>query len=205
MTARRSFRWRRLLPGASRIAARLFAFNLLLLFLPIAAILYLDVYEARLLESQERGMSQQGRILAVALADLPSLDELSAARVLGRLGERGEARFRIYDARAALLADSNRITFEREQTPARPYATPAPDDVRERVLYRLGAWIARVRASAADRARRILTRPRETNRVSDANDVPYEVGAALRGRYGAATRQTPGQRSLTLSSAVPGK
>jgi len=74
-------------------------------------------------------MSQQGRILAVALADLPSLDELSAARVLGRLGERGEARFRIYDARAALLADSNRITFEREQTPARPYATPAPDDV----------------------------------------------------------------------------
>jgi two-component system sensor histidine kinase ChvG len=203
MTTRRSFRWRRLLPGASRIAARLFAFNLLLLFLPIAAILYLDVYETRLLESQERGMSQQGRILAIALADLPSLDELSAARVLGRLGERGEARFRIYDARAALLADSNRITFEGEQTPARPYATPAPEDVRARVLYRLGAWIARVRASAADRAGRILSRPRETTRASEATDVPHEVGAALRGRYGAATRQTPGQRSLTLSTAVP--
>ena len=203
MTIRRSSRWRRPLPGTSRIAARLFAFNLLLLFLPIAAILYLDVYETRLLEFQERGMSQQGRILAVALAGLPSLDELSAARLLVRLEERGEARFRIYDARAALLADSNRITFEREQTPARPYATPPPEDVRSRVLYRLGAWIARLRASAADRARRILTRRHQTIRTAEASDVPYEVGVALRGRYGATTRQTPGQRSLTLSTAVP--
>ena len=88
MTSRRSVRWGRLLHGASRIAARLFAFNLLLLFLPIAAILYLDVYETRLLEFQERGMSQQGRLLAVALADSPSLDALYAAQVLARLGER---------------------------------------------------------------------------------------------------------------------
>ena len=33
--------------------------------------------------------------------------------------------------------------------------------------------------------------------------MPSEVRAALRGRYGAATRPTPGQRSLTLSVAVP--
>ncbi len=198
MTTRRSSRWRRLLTGISRIAARLFAFNFLLLFLPIAAILYLDVYETRLLEFQERGMSQQGRILAAALADSPSLDEPSAARVLGRLGERGEARFRIYDARAALLADSNRITFER-----RPYPAPPPEDVRARVLYRLGAWIVRARASGVAWARRIMTLRHETIRTAEASGVPHEVGVALRGRYGAATRQTPGQRSLTLSIAVP--
>ena len=203
MSTRRSSGWRRLLPGTSRIAARLFAFNLLLLFLPIAAILYLDVYEARLLEFQERGMSQEGRILAAALADSPSLDELSAARALGRLGERGEARFRIYDARAALLADSNRITFEREHTPARPYTAPPPEDVRARVLYRLGALIVRARAGAVGWARRILTLRHETIRTAEASGVPYEVGVALRGRYGAATRQTPGQRSLTMSTAVP--
>ena len=44
------------------IALRLFAFNLLLLFLPIAAILYLDVYEEALLSSQERSMVQQARL-----------------------------------------------------------------------------------------------------------------------------------------------
>ena len=48
---------------------RLLAFNLLLVFLPVAGILYLDVYETRLLEVQERGMVQQGRLVAAALGD----------------------------------------------------------------------------------------------------------------------------------------
>jgi two-component system, OmpR family, sensor histidine kinase ChvG len=203
MTTRRPSRWQRALHGTSRIAPRLFAFNLLVLFLPIAAILYLDVYETRLLESQERAMTSQGRILAAALADAQTFDAPTAARVLGRLGERGEARFRVYDAGSALLADSNRITFEREQATTRPYAALSPDDVRGRVLYRLGAWIAGARTSAVDWARRLLTPRHETTRSVEATGVPYEVGVALRGRYGAATRQTPGQRSLTLSSAVP--
>lgn len=203
MTTRRPSRWRRALPGTSRIAARLLAFNLLVLFLPIAAILYLDVYETRLLESQERAMTLQGRILAAALADAHTFDAPSAARVLGRLGERSETRFRVYDARSALLADSSRITFEKEQATTRPYAAPPPEDVRGRVLYRLGAWIVRARTGAVDWVRRILTPGHEMTRSADASGVPSEVGVALRGRYGAATRQTPGQRSLTLSNAVP--
>ena len=44
----------------SRIASRLLAFDLLLLFLPIAGVLYLDVYEARLLEAQERSDDSAG-------------------------------------------------------------------------------------------------------------------------------------------------
>ena len=203
MTTLRPSRWRRALPGTSRIAARLLAFNLLVLFLPIAAILYLDVYETRLLESQERAMTLQGRILAAALGDAQTFDAPNAARVLGRLGERSETRFRVYDARAALLADSSRITFEKEQATTRPYAAPPPEDVRGRVLYRLGAWIVRARTSAVDWVRRILTPGHETTRSADPSGVPSEVGVALRGRYGAATRQTPGQRSLTLSNAVP--
>ena len=53
----------------SRIGRRLLAFNLLLVFLPVAGILYLDVYETRLLDVQERGMVQQGRLVAAALGD----------------------------------------------------------------------------------------------------------------------------------------
>lgn len=83
------------------------------------------------------------------------------------------------------------------------YAAPPPGDVRGRVLYRLGAWIARARTSAVGWARRILTPGHETTPSAETSGIPYEVGVALRGRYGAATRQTPGQRSLTLSSAVP--
>ena len=203
MTPPRPSRWRRAMPGASRIAARLFAFNLLLLFLPIAAILYLDVYETRLLESQERGMVQEGRILAAGLADAPSFDATTVARGLAQLGERGEARFRVYDAGPALIADTNRITFEREQTAVRPYSVPPPEDVRGRALYRLGAWIVRARGRAIDWARRILVPRHDTTRSAEASGIPYEVRTALRGRYGAATRQTPGQRSLTLSAAVP--
>ena len=37
----------------SRIGVRLLAFNLLLVFLPAAGILYLDVYETRLLEAHQ--------------------------------------------------------------------------------------------------------------------------------------------------------
>jgi len=48
----------------SRIGLRLFAFNLLVLFVPVAGILYLDVYESRLLQTQERGMVQQARTVA---------------------------------------------------------------------------------------------------------------------------------------------
>ena len=69
----------------SRIAARLLAFNLLVLFLPVAAILYLDVYETRLLESQERSMNQQARIIAAALARDGVVDSASATDLLTRL------------------------------------------------------------------------------------------------------------------------
>ena len=51
------------------ISLRLLLFNILLVFLPIAAVLYLDVYEEKLLLSQEKSMVQQGRLLSAALSN----------------------------------------------------------------------------------------------------------------------------------------
>jgi two-component system sensor histidine kinase ChvG len=189
--------WNRAL---SRIALRLLAFNLLVLFLPVAAILYLDVYEARLLDSQERNMDQQARIIAAALAHNGSIDSASATDLLARLEARSDSRLRIYDRDGTLLADSNRIRYAGE--PATPSTYPAASTgVRERALYRLGAWIARLRTLVGELSRTSPTG--ESAATPEPSGVPSEVRTALRGRYGAATRPTRGQRSLTLSVAIP--
>lgn len=193
----------------SRIGRRLLAFNLLLVFLPIAGILYLDVYESRLLEVQERGMVQQGRLVAAALGDHEQVLPEEAAAILSRLGRRGDARLRIYDAKGLLLADSVRAPDL--AIPERPLDPAASDyaqasGIRERLLYRVGAWLVSVRRAAGSAARTILSSVRGTSKtVDEPREVTPgpEVRSALEGRYGTEVRQTPGQRSLTLYSAVP--
>ena len=59
----------------SRIWIRLLAFNVLLIFLPAAAVLTLRTYEQKLLKQQEDSMVQQGRVLAAALGGRGSLDK----------------------------------------------------------------------------------------------------------------------------------
>jgi len=197
----------RRLPKPSRIGVRLLAFNLLLLFLPIAGILYLDVYESRLLEAQERGMIQQGRIIAAALSDRERLDPAAARDLLGRLSQRGDARYRIYDAGGAAVADTNSIRLAGEAAGTRAVSAfyPANSGIRARLLYRIGAWVVRGRATASGLLRRLLRVDRgEAPKANPSADAtPIEVLSALAGRYGATTRPTPGQRSLTLNSAVP--
>ena len=53
-------------------------------------------------------MVQQGRVLAAALADAAVLDADSVGRLFARLEPRGDARYRVYDSRGALLGDSAR-------------------------------------------------------------------------------------------------
>ncbi|MFL6197838.1 MAG: histidine kinase, partial [Thermoanaerobaculia bacterium] len=77
------------------ISIRLLLFNVLLVFLPAAGFLYLDVYERELLEAQERAMVQQGRHLAAALSERGELDRKLAGGLLDRLDRRTEARLRI--------------------------------------------------------------------------------------------------------------
>ncbi len=193
----------------SRIGLRLLAFNLLVVFLPIAGIFYLDVYEDELLQSQERSMVQQGRLVAAALgtrADGFVAEE--AVELLARLERRGDARVRVYDRLGALVGDSVRSPDPAER-PA--YEGGSQYDVmtkgvRQRPLYRVGAWLAGVRRWARTVSRAVLvpsgTTPRSTG-IDHATSPTPEVRDALNGKYGAGTRPTPGQRSLTLHSAVP--
>ena len=188
----------------SRIGLRLLLFNLLLVFLPVAGVLYLDVYERELLQTQERGMVQQARLLASALGGGGAVSREEAVAMLERLGRRGESRLRAYDSAGVLLADSATLTAD-SLPPRRPdeYERAEPD-VRRRILYRVGAWLARARGALDRIARTVLTpEPDSAHPVGRTAQPPAEVRAALRGRYGAATRPTPGQRSMTLNSAVP--
>ncbi|HTV01672.1 MAG TPA: stimulus-sensing domain-containing protein [Luteitalea sp.] len=187
----------------SRIGLRLLLFNVLAAIMPVAGILYLDVYEQELLLAQERGMVQQARIVAAALATAPvagaALDADAARRLLARVTP-GDARIRVYDVNATLVADSARLSPRGEATPA-----PSYDQVgvgtRDEWLYRLGSWLAQWRRRAADLLRPRMTVPDGAVPVP-ASGLP-EVRTALGGRFGAATRPTPGQRSLTLTVALP--
>jgi two-component system sensor histidine kinase ChvG len=195
-------RWARF---ASRIAVRLLAVNALVLFLPIAALVYFDRYELRLLELQEQDMAQQGRVLAAALAGSAVLDPGESMAVLGRLERQTTARLRVVDRFGEVLADTaafgpRRAADLAEQASGSATNT-APDASR---LYRLGAapfrWIRR-----AIEPDLMPAGEAEANAQGDATadriaERP-EVRAALSGRYGAATRSDAGL--VFLHAAVP--
>src|SRR5262249_23737445 len=145
---------------------------------------------------------QQARVLSAALGDRDTLDGEQIAQLFARLERRSDARFRVYDTSGALIADSARQMAGAALDEHAKY--PAGDDrnVRSRILYRLGAWRVGARdwlLSLPDRLRAPAARSSAVERAA----VPPEVQAALAGRYGAATRLTPGQRSSTMFSAVP--
>ena len=198
------------------LTSRLLVFNLLLAVFPAGALFFLGTYEAQLLEGQERAMVQQGRLLASALEGRALAAEASA--VLERLGTRNDSRLRVVDEGGRLLADSaleslgaseqgqeseggeEAVSEGTAEEPVQPVSPP-----EEHVIYRIGAWPAR----AIRRITRFIGRPR----VSGGGDAEYYIGrevldgpeirAALEGRYGAATRISQGQISVTLYSAIP--
>jgi two-component system sensor histidine kinase ChvG len=180
----------------SRIGLRVLAFNLLVLVLPVAGILYLDTYESQLLETQERGMVEQGRVLAAVLGGGPLTSDAAAA-ALSRLVVENESRYRGFGPDGDLLADSRRVLL----APADRPASYEVSSNRDAFLYRVGAWLVRVR----DRVARWLRRrqPQPLGSVAGESAMSPELAAALRGHYGAAARPTPGQRSLTLHCALP--
>lgn len=103
-------------PPLSRLGLRLLAFNLLLVFLPVAALLVLGVFERQILASEQRALAQQGRILGAALSESGPLVPESARLILKQLGEGSTSRLQVLDASGALLADS------RFSGPAEPLA-----------------------------------------------------------------------------------
>jgi two-component system sensor histidine kinase ChvG len=189
----------------SRIGLRLLAFNLLVVFVPVTGVLYLDVYESRLLQAQEREMVQQARVLAAVLGGGATFDRDGLNAMLARLGRRGDARLRVFDAAGVLIADSDRVPADPAAVapatyPAEPTGTAG---TRRRILYRVGAAMANARDALSATLRSWIMRAPDEGSAPAADTVSAVLREALAGRYGAATRPTPGQRSLTLFSAVP--
>jgi two-component system, OmpR family, sensor histidine kinase ChvG len=189
-----------LLRLVSRISVRLLAFNLLLVFLPVAGVYYLDTYERQLLDAQERAMVQEGRVLAAALSDRGPLEGLDAEALLTRLRQQSEARLRVVDAEGRVLADSSRLGPKLEgDADARAQSGRVRDDP----LYRVGAWLYRQVEWLLGAAPLSDSAPADGGSVSAVVATP-EIRAALAGRYGARTRASPGgRRSMTLFSALP--
>ncbi len=190
---------KRLLAFLSRISVRLLVFNVLVAFLPVAGMLYLNIYERQLLKSLEHALVQQGRVLAAALVREGAFQPAEAERILVQLRQRHEARLRVVDAQGRLLADSSLLGPQRE---GQPEEGPAQAEVRQSLLYRIAL-------GPVGLYRRLLRPPQppldsgeyylNTDRL-----LGPEVREALAGRYGAATRiSTGGQRSVTLYSAIP--
>jgi len=191
------------MPRTVRLTARLLLFNLLLVFVPIAGLLFLGPYERQLLESQERAMVRQGRVLAAALAAGDELSEARAARLLAELGRRSESRLRIVDRDGRLLADSSLLGPRARRGPARGEAAAAQSKLREGPLYALGAWPFALWQRLAGPSGIETADEAEYYATAERLAGP-ELAAAFAGRYGAATRLSPApERAVILYSALP--
>src|SRR5205807_6969274 len=115
-----------------RIAIRLLAFNLLLVFLPVAGVLYLGAYEARLESAEVRSMTEQARIAAAAIGRDATLNPIDVDELLART--RSDVRFRVLDPSGRVIADSRPIP------PAPPTSRGSP---RHNTLYRVVVFVVR--------------------------------------------------------------
>jgi two-component system sensor histidine kinase ChvG len=183
----------------SRISLRLLAFNVLLVFLPVGGVLFLDTYESHLLVAQERTMAQEGRLLAAAIEARDRFEGEDAQRTLIQLGQRHLARLRVIGLDGVVVADSALLGPRLENGEAAVPAGEPPSATEKSFLYRLGSLPFRllrgtIRDSGsehdADISSDLLSRP--------------EVQSAIAGRYGAVTRISPApRRSVTLHIAIP--
>lgn len=208
MSRPREGRRRRLARLLSRISIRLLAFNVLLVFLPAAGLLYLDTYERQLLSAQERSMVQQGRLLAAALSGAETLDAAEAQRVLVELDRRLEARLRVVDPDGRVIADSAALGPRREEAAgeaARP-AAPAAGAPAASPLYRVGTGLNRLwRALAPPPALPQSAPGLYSAEGPEGTLAGPAVREALAGRYGADLRVAAGPEGAvtTLHSAIP--
>lgn len=182
----------------SRLPIRLLAFNLLLVFLPVAGVLYLGAYETRLESAEVRSITEQARIVAAALAESGGVDAARSIELLRRMrgsvpSRSEDVRFRVVDAAGRVIADSHRIV---PSPPARRAGSP-----RHNTLYRVGAFVLRPLL-------RLVQPPEPPLEVDlyDRETVLHgpEIAAALHGQEGFDKKITAGgQRSVTLYRAVP--
>ena len=180
----------------SRISFRLMAFNLLLVFLPVAGILYLGSYEQKLLGLQRRALQEEARLLAAAVASAPVPGRAAQEILLERHRLRGNAtesiRLRVISPLGHIIADSHSLS-----------GAPPPqraNRAKRNILYRAGAYLLRP-----------LHLSRTTEQPLAAGDyyerserlLGAEVRSALQGDSGAVERISADHQSVTVYVAEP--
>jgi two-component system sensor histidine kinase ChvG len=179
----------------SRISFRLMAFNLLLVFLPVAGILYLGSYEQKLLGLQRRALQEEARLLAAAVASAQVPGRSAQEILIERHRLRGDAndpiRLRVISPLGHIVADSHILS-----------GAPPPQRAsraKRNILYRIGAAIVRpllgfsrepplAEGDYYERSQRLLG---------------AEVRSALQGDPGVVERISPDRRSVTVYVAEP--
>lgn len=181
----------------SRISFRLMAFNLLLVFLPVAGILYLGSYEQRLLGTQRRALQEEARLLAAAVASSQVPGRSAEDILLERHRLRGDAsdpvRLRVISPIGRILADSH--TFAGPPPPQRP------SRAKRNILYRAGAALLRPLLGITRAPAEPLAEGDYYERSSRLFGA--EVRSALQGEPGAVERISPDRRSVTVYVAEP--
>ena len=176
----------------ARLSVRLLTFNIILVFLPIAGVLFLGHYEDRLETAETRDLTNRSRLIAVAIAREGTLDRDAFEDVIRR-AKIDDMRVRLVDATGRVVADSREIV-----TPA---VQPPPRTDRHNVLYRVGAFLAR----SVERALFPPERPLEVDYYENARRLAGpEIASVLRGREVFEKKITARQqRSVTLYRMVP--
>lgn len=175
----------------ARISTRLLAFNLLLVFLPVAGSLYLGAYESRLESAEIRAMTDDARLLSALIGREGRLDAEAAGDLLRQWHT--DVRFRLLDEGGRVVADS------RAYAPAPAQRTKGSP--RHNTLYRIGVFLVRPIVR--------FVQPPEPPLEVDFYDnseklLGTEVREALRGHEGFDKKITAGgHRSVTLYRAVP--
>jgi two-component system, OmpR family, sensor histidine kinase ChvG len=186
------------------ISFRLMLFNIILVFLPTASVFYLDTYEKQLLESQEKSMVQQARLLSASLSNSGELDMEKSKKVLINLNGRTEARLRIVDTQGLLIADSStsyKVEVQNDNESYSKMSRSISPLNKDSILYRIAVFPVRL-------YRKLLNPPLPVGAESFYNSTELfqglEIKTALDGEYGAVTRlSSDGQRSVSLYIAIP--
>ena len=171
----------------SRISIRLALFNLLVVFLPVAGVLFVGNYEQNLEEMQIDSMQRQGQLVAAAIVN----GEKPPA-VLGSV-RFGDERIRIVSPSRRVIADTGAISVAEEES-----ESPA----QANWLYRVGAAILKKPLQWL----RPITRPLASSDEYERSGILRgpEIEAAFQGRTAVEKRVSSAPaRPVTIYTAVP--
>ncbi len=191
----------------NKLSIRMLIFNILLLFLPLGSMLYLDTYEEQLLEKQEESMIQQGRIFSAALTG-ENIRE-NGYLILEKLNRRVDSRIRILDTGGNLLADSAVINGEDHPEEASDIYSSRKSAVSSIKKTANQTLLYRITIIPLSQIKKLLFPPDTSYGTGEFYSgktvlMGPEIQAAVRGRYGAITRiSSGGQVSVNLYSAIP--